>query len=375
VSETEVDTDTLRSGFVTIVGRPNVGKSTLINQILGTKVTITSPRPNTTRRSVRGVLHRPGFQAVFVDTPGLHRPRTALGRRLNEQIGEALDDIDVVVPVLDATASIGPGDRLVLQRAAASSRAATANGAGPGDLSRLLLVVNKVDKASPGQVLRQLAEAQRILNAKDPDGATHGEMVHAVDDDDDDDNNDTDNDNDNGNGNDTDNDTDDVDAVAADTDVADTDVADTDVADIDAGAQYFPVSAKTGKGVDALVTAVLDLLPVGPPYFPPEMTSDVSEGFWVGELVREQLLATVREELPHSIACRVTEWEWPRIKVEILVERESQKGIVIGQGGLVLKAVGSAVRAQLPPGAFLELFVRVEKRWQQRPETIERLGY
>jgi len=124
-----------------------------------------------------------------------------------------------------------------------------------------------------------------------------------------------------------------------------------------------------------LVTAVLDLLPPGPPYFPEEMTSDVSEGFWVGELVREQLLATVREELPHSIACRVTEWEWPRIRVEILVERESQKGIVIGQGGLVLKAVGSAVRAQLPPGAFVELFVRVEKRWQQRPETIERLGY
>jgi GTP-binding protein Era len=113
---------------VTVVGRPNVGKSTLINQILGTKVTITSPRPNTTRRSVRGVLHRPGFQAVFVDTPGLHRPRTALGRRLNEQIGEALDDIDVVVPVLDATASIGPGDRLVLQRAAASSRAAGQGG-------------------------------------------------------------------------------------------------------------------------------------------------------------------------------------------------------------------------------------------------------
>jgi len=322
-----VTTDTLRSGFVTVVGRPNVGKSTLINQVLGTKVTITSPRPNTTRRSVRGVLHRPGFQAVFVDTPGLHRPRTALGRRLNEQIGEALDDIDVVVPVLDATASIGPGDRLVLQRAAASSRAATTTEAGPGDLSRLLLVVNKTDRASAAQVLRQLAEAQRILD----DGGDEG-----------------------GDG-----DGDGDEAVPA----------------ADSGAQYFPVSAASGRGVDALVTAVLGLLPEGPPYFPEEMTSDVSEGFWVGELVREQLLATVRDELPHSIACRVTEWEWPRIRVEILVERESQKGIVIGQGGLVLKAVGSAVRAQLPPGAFVELFVRVEKRWQQRPETIERLGY
>jgi GTP-binding protein Era len=335
VSEPPVTADTLRSGFVTIVGRPNVGKSTLINQILGTKVTITSPRPNTTRRSVRGVLHRPGFQAVFVDTPGLHRPRTALGRRLNEQIGEALDDIDVVVPVLDATASIGPGDRLVLQRAAASSRAATRTGGGPGDLSRLLLVVNKVDKASPGQVLRQLAEAQRILDSPELSDKTEPSGPPGP--------------------------------AAGD--------AQGSVPMTDSGAQYFPVSAATGRGVDALLTAVLDLLPEGPPYFPEEMTSDVSEGFWVGELVREQLLATVREELPHSIACRVTEWEWPRIRVEILVERESQKGIVIGQGGLVLKAVGSAVRAQLPPGAFVELFVRVEKRWQQRPETIERLGY
>jgi GTPase len=273
-----------------------------------------------------------------VDTPGLHRPRTALGRRLNEQIGEALDDIDVVVPVLDATASIGPGDRLVLQRAAASSRAATGADGGAGDLSRLLLVVNKVDKASPGQVLRQLAEAQRILDTPLEELATGA--AHDGHDDDDDA------------------------VIPSGTDQP-----------TDAGAQYFPVSAATGRGVDALVAAVLDLLPPGPPYFPEEMTSDVSEGFWVGELVREQLLATVREELPHSIACRVTEWEWPRIRVEILVERESQKGIVIGQGGLVLKAVGTAVRAQLPPGAFVELFVRVEKRWQQRPETIERLGY
>jgi GTP-binding protein Era len=321
----------LHSGFVTIVGRPNVGKSTLINQILGTKVTIVSPRPNTTRRAVRGVLHRPGFQAVFVDTPGLHRPRTALGHRLNDQIGEALGDIDAVVPVLDATAAIGPGDRLVLERAAAASRSATGTDGGPGDLSRLLLVVNKVDKASPRQVLERLSGAQRILDA--PPAVRTGAPVRSA-----------------------------VDPVAAG-------------ALVDAGAQYFPVSASTGDGVDALVSAVLALLPEGPPYFPEEMASDVSEWFWVGELVREQLLATVRDELPHSIACRVTEWEWPRIRVEILVERESQKGIVIGHGGLVLKEVGTAVRAQLPEGAFLELFVRVEKHWQQRPDTIESLGY
>ncbi len=374
-----VTSEPLRSGFVTVVGRPNVGKSTLINRILGTKVTIVSPRPNTTRRSVRGVLHRPGFQAVFVDTPGLHRPRTALGRRLNEQIGEALDEIDVVVPVLDATASIGPGDRLVLQRAAASARAATRTKELPaGDLSRLLLVVNKIDKASPGQVLRQLAEAQRILESTDqpdavgPSDAEDPPDDEGVPDDDESDAEDRVADNDGSDEFDAD---DDDDESGAEDRAFGGEVLDGSVVVADSGAQYFPISAANGRGVDALVAAVLDLLPEGPPYFPEEMTSDVGEWFWVGELVREQLLATVREELPHSIACRVTEWEWPRIRVEILVERESQKGIVIGQGGLVLKAVGTAVRAQLPEGAFVELFVRVEKRWQQRPETIERLGY
>ena len=116
-------------------------------------------------------------------------------------------------------------------------------------------------------------------------------------------------------------------------------------------------------------------LPAGPPYFPDDMVSDVGEAFWIAELVREQLLARFREELPHSIACRVTEWEWPRVRVEIVVERESQKPMVIGRGGTVLKDVGTAVRAQMPAGAFVELFVRVEPRWQQRPDMIERLGY
>ena len=290
-----------RSGFVTVVGRPNVGKSTLVNRILGTKVTITSPRPNTTRRAVRGVLHRPGLQAVFVDTPGLHRPRSALGRRLNEQVGDALDDVDVVVAVLDASMALGPGDRLVLSRAAAACVP-----------SHLLVVVNKVDRATPAQVLAQLTEASAVVEGGEPS---------------------------------------------------------------DLGVEYFPLSAATGEGVADLVTAVVDRLPEGPPYFPDDMVTDVPESFWVAELVREQLLARVRDELPHSIASRVTEWEWPRIRVEIVVERESQKAIVIGQGGSVLKDVGTAVRGQLPPGAFLELHVRVEKHWQQRADAVERLGY
>jgi GTP-binding protein Era len=323
-SHPEPGDESLRSGFVAVVGRPNVGKSTLVNRILGTKVTITSPRPNTTRRAVRGVLHRPGVQAVFVDTPGLHRPRTALGTRLNQQIADALDDVDVVVAVVDASATIGPGDRLVLSRAA--------HGAVPSDgparpdedqmhqersPAPLLVAVNKVDRASAGQVLEQLAAAHRLVEG---DG---GAPEHLL----------------------------------------------------DGGPEYFPISAVTGEGVDALVDAVVDRLPNGPPYFPPGEVTDVPEAFWVAELVREQLLARVHDELPHSIACRVTDWEWPRVRVEIIVERVSQKGMVIGRGGEVLKHVGSAVRSQMPPGAFLELHVRVEPHWQQHPGMIERLGY
>ena len=129
------------------------------------------------------------------------------------------------------------------------------------------------------------------------------------------------------------------------------------------------------EGVDTLVDAVLSRLPEGPRYYPEGMITDVAEAFWVADLVREQLLARVDDELPHSIACRVTEWEWPRVRCEILVERDSQKGIVIGKGGSTLKAVGTAVRAQMPPGAYLELFVRVEKRWQQREDALDRLGF
>jgi GTP-binding protein Era len=300
----------LRSGFVTVVGRPNVGKSTLVNRILGTKVTITSPRPNTTRRSVRGVLHRPGIQAVFVDTPGLHKPKTALGRRLNEHVAEALEDIDVVVAVVDATAPIGPGDRMVLTRAAATCSMRPAPG-GEGLVSQLLVAVNKADTASDAQILEHLQGAHDVLE---------------------------------GNGD-------------------------------HAGVEYFPVSAATGEGVDALVDVVLTRLPEGPAYFPEDMVTDVPEAFWVAELVREQLLAHMREELPHSIACRVTEWEWPHVRVDIVVERDSQKGMVIGKGGALLKEVGTAVRQQMAPGAYVELRVRVDKRWQQRPEAIQRLGY
>jgi len=138
---------------------------------------------------------------------------------------------------------------------------------------------------------------------------------------------------------------------------------------------YFPVSARTGEGVGALVDYLSDQLPEGPLYFPDDVVSDLPDEDWVAELVREQLLRITHDELPYSIATRVTEWEWPRIRCEIIVERESQKGMVIGKGGSVLKAVGEATRKQLPPGVFLELHVKVDKDWQRRPDRIERLGY
>jgi GTP-binding protein Era len=279
----------VRSGFATLVGRPNAGKSTLLNTILGTKVSIVSDKPQTTRTRVRGLLNRADAQVVFVDTPGIHRPRTLLGERLNETATGAVGDVDVVCLVVDATAPIGPGDRWV---AAQVPR------------ERTICVVNKTDVADREQTLRQLT-------------------------------------------------------AAAELDLA----------------EYFPVSARTGDGVEALVDAIVGRLPEGPAYYPDDMITDVPEAFWVAELVREQLLALARDELPHSIACQVTEWEWPRIRVEILVERESQKGIVIGRGGNVLKAVGTVVRDQLPPGAFLELFVKVDKDWQRRAKALDRLGY
>ena len=278
----------MRSGFATFVGRPNVGKSTLLNGILGTKVSIVSDKPQTTRSQVRGVLTRPDAQVVFVDTPGIHKPRTLLGERLNDTAQEAVSDVDVVVLVLDATAPVGKGDRWVASRVPPDS----------------FVVVNKVDVASPEQVLRQLAAAGGLEKA-----------------------------------------------------------------------EYFPVSALTGDGVEELVTAIIGRMPEGPQLYPDDMVTDVPEAFWVAELVREQLLAVAQQELPHSIATRVTEWEWPLIRCEILVERDSQKGIVIGKGGSVLKAVGQAVRAQLPEGAYLELFVKVDKDWQRRPKALERLGF
>ena len=284
----EATPDGFRSGFVTLVGRPNVGKSTLLNQILGQKVSIVSDKPQTTRHQIRGVLHQDDAQLVFVDTPGIHKPRTLMGERLNDTATGALDGIDIACLVVEATASIGPGDRFIAERLPEGS----------------LLVLNKIERATPEQVLRQLSVASEL-----------------------------------------------------------------------GFAEYFPVSAHTGEGVDTLVEHLVARLPEGPRWYPVGEVTDSPEAFRIAELVREQLLAVTREELPHSIATRVAEWEWPRVRVEIVVERESQKGIVIGKGGSVLKEVGIRVRRQMPEGAFLELHVTVDKDWQSKAASLERLGY
>ncbi len=301
----------MRSGFVAIVGRPNVGKSTLINTIIGEKVTITSSRPNTTRHQIRGVLTQDELQLVFVDTPGIHRPKTRLGERLNESALAAVDGVDVLIPLIEASATIGPGDRNVLSRCLA---AAGAEG-GP----TLIVAVNKMDKAGPARTAGQLMAALSEIEAL---GATLGDR-----------------------------------AARAAKDV-----------------ELFPISAKTGRGVPALLAKVSSLVEEGPQFYPAEMVSDQSEPAHIAELVREQLLSRTRDELPHAIFCRVSEWEDNHITVEILVERDSQKGIVIGKGGEMLKAVGTAARAQLPEGTHLELVVKVEKNWQGRTETLDRFG-
>ncbi len=283
------DAPVYRSGFVTFVGRPNVGKSSLVNAICGRKISIVSDKPQTTRHRIMGVLSRPGSQIVFVDTPGLHKPVSALGERVNATALESTEDVDVTCLVLDATMPFGKGDKWVASHL---------------KLPGTVVIVNKIDIATSDQVIAMLGASSSL-----------------------------------------------------------------------AGEAYFPVSAQSGDGLEALVAHLTSRLPEGPQYFPDDESSDMPEERYVAELVREQLLAVTRDELPYSIATQVTEWEWPHIRCDILVERESQKGMVIGKGGKVLREVGHLVRAQLPEGVYLELRVKVDKDWQRRPERVQRLGY
>jgi GTP-binding protein Era len=299
-----------RSGFAAIIGRPNVGKSTLLNQVIGTKVSITASSPNTTRQAIRGILTEDDVQVIFVDTPGIHRPKTTLGGRLNETAKAAAGGVDVILAVIEASAAIGPGDRNVIATMLSNSRGPR----GP----KPCVVVNKMDKPGREAVAAQLMAATEAVR----------EIAEEM-----------------------------------------------QLTDVAERVEYFPVSAKTGEGTQALIDYVKQAMPESPFLFAEDEVSDVPEAMWVAELVREQLVRKTKQELPHSIHCRVIEFEWPHIVVEILVERESQKGMVIGKGGQLLKDVGIAARRQLPEGCFLELKVSVEPGWQKRDDVLDRFGY
>ncbi len=290
-----------RSGFVALVGRPNVGKSTLLNRMLDTKVSIVSDKPQTTRNRIRGVHTGPGAQVVFLDTPGIHKPRTPLGERLNRNALDSLAEVDAVCFVVEASAPIGSGDRFVAGHVDAVE-------------TPVVLVSNKVDLVSPERIAEHLESASGL-------------------------------------------------------------------GDFDA---YVPVSARTGDGVPELLDEIVGYLPPGPRYYPEGVVTDQPEAFLAAEIVREQLLAVTRDELPHSIVVTVEEIEERAngvlaVPAVILVERESQKGIVIGKGGEVIKRVGTAARRELEAllgtQVFLDTRVKVERDWQRRERSLDRLGF
>jgi GTP-binding protein Era len=295
----------VRSGFVPVVGRPNVGKSTLVNALVGRKVAITSSRPQTTRNAIRGVLTihesgEPSAQVVFVDTPGLHKPRTELGNRLNSLVYGTLAEADLVVFVIDATQPVGPGDRRIAERLGESG-------------AEVVVGVNKVDVADRTAVMSQLTEA--------------GEWDFAA---------------------------------------------------------YVPLSALESENLDPLVAEIVARLPEGPMYFPDGEVTDLPEHVLVGEIVREKFLERLHEELPHSLVVLTEEMEtrddgllW--ISARVIVERRSQRGIVIGKGGTLLRDAGTEARHELEAlfGAkvHLDLRVRVEPDWQRTPDSLDRLGF
>lgn len=296
-----------RSGFVCFVGRPNTGKSTLTNALVGEKVAITSNRPQTTRHTIRGIVHRDGFQIVLVDTPGLHRPRTLLGKRLNDLVRDTYSDVDVIGLCIPADEPIGPGDRWIYEQIREVAPRTT-----------LVVVVTKIDKVGRDRVAAQLIAVQELA----------GEHAAAI----------------------------------------------------------VPVSATAGEQIDVLIDVLVAQLPEGPAYYPDGELTDEPEEVLMAELIREAALEGVRDELPHSLAVVIDEVN-PRqdrddlidVHAILYVERDSQKGIVIGRGGARLKEVGSTARRQierlLGTKVYLELRVKVAKNWQQDPKQLGRLGF
>jgi GTPase len=299
-----------RSGFVCFVGRPNTGKSTLTNALVGAKVAITSDRPQTTRHTIRGIVHRDEYQIILVDTPGLHRPRTLLGKRLNDLVRDTYNEVDVIGMCIPADEAIGPGDRWIYQQICQTAPRTT-----------LVVVVTKIDKVPRGRVAAQLAAV----------GAEFGEHAREI----------------------------------------------------------VPVSATTGEQLDVLVDVLAAQLPAGPAFYPDGELTDEPEELLMAEFIREAALDGVRDELPHSLAVVIEDVEDRPGRPEgdelidvhavIYVERDSQKGIVIGKGGARLREVGSAARTQieklLATKVYLDLRVKVARNWQRDPKQLDRLGF
>ncbi len=290
-----------RSGVVAVIGRPNVGKSTLVNTLVGQKVAIVSNRPQTTRRDIRAILTTDDVQVVFTDTPGFHKPRTQLGTRLNALVGHAVEGVDVVVHVVDGATGIGRGDAFVYERWMRSSDAAR------------FCVVNKLDLVKHRAEVPQLAAAAAL-------------------------------------------------------------------GDYD---EIIPVSAATGSGVPELLELIVARMPEGRALYPEELVTDQPLGVRLAELVREQALRVTREEVPHSVAVVVDEIEetptMTTVRASIVVERDSQKGILIGKGGSTLTTIGSRARKEmeelLATKVYLDLHVKVLDAWQRDPRALDRLGF
>ena len=290
-----------RSGFVSLVGRPNVGKSTLLNALLNRKVAITSSKPQTTRNAIRGVLSGDGYQMVFIDTPGLHKPKTALGERLNDVVRRTLKETDATLFMVDATQPVGTGDEFVAREILSLKTPA-------------ICVVNKMDVAKHGTLVEQLAAVEKM-----------GEWREII-----------------------------------------------------------PVSALTGRNVGELRDLLAALLPEGPQYYPDDVFTDQPREFLVAEMVREKALQLTHQEIPHSIATKLEEIVdrddgVTEIQVNLYVERASQKGIVIGKGGAMLKEISTRARKELEwilgTKIFLRVQVKVAREWQRDPHALQQLGY
>ncbi|QWL30400.1 GTPase Era [Rathayibacter toxicus] len=292
-----------RAGFVSFVGRPNVGKSTLTNALVGEKIAITSSKPQTTRRAIRGIVHRPDGQLIVVDTPGIHRPRTLLGERLNSLVTSTLSDVDVIAMVFPADEYIGPGDRFIAEQLNAFPRA------------RKVAIVSKSDLASAKAIAAQLL-AVSALREWDT---------------------------------------------------------------------IVPISAVTSEQLDVLSAELLSLMPLSAALYPEEMVTDEDLSSRVAEFIREAALEGVAEELPHSLAVTLDDMVEREdgslidIYANIFVERDSQKGIIIGKGGQRLREVGCVSREQiellLGRQVFLSIRVKVAKEWQRDPKLLGRLGF